>query len=150
MFRVDLPLSALATSRVSREEESSSRPLSGRWVLVVDDNRDAADTLALMLQQLGGTVKVAYDGPKALALCQTFTPDVALLDLGMPGMDGYEVAQHLRASPAGQTLQLIAISGWGQDEDRRRSAAAGFDQHLVKPVSLQDLLGYLDSPASIA
>jgi len=150
VFRVDLPLSARPASRVRREEGTSTRPLSGRWVLVVDDNRDAADTLALMLQQLGGTVRAAYDGSEALALCQTFKPDVVLLDLGMPGMDGYEVAQHLRASPAGQTLQLIAISGWGQDEDRRRSAAAGFDQHLVKPVSPQTLLGYLDSPASIA
>ena len=150
VFRVDLPLSARAVFRVCPERETSSRPLSGRWILVVDDNRDAAETLALMLQQLGGTVKVAYDGPEALALCLTFTPDAVLLDLGMPGMDGYEVARRLRASPAGQTLELIAISGWGQEEDRRRSAAAGFDQHLVKPVSLQGILSCLDSPVSIA
>jgi CheY-like chemotaxis protein len=103
-------------------------------VLVVDDNRDAADSLAILLEIGGHAVGVAHDGPAALELAQSFLPDVVLLDIGMPGMNGYEVAMRLRAIPAHHGALLVALTGWGQDEDKRRAMAAGFDHHLTKPV----------------
>ncbi len=115
-------------------------------VLVVDDNLDAADSLGLMLQLGGQQVRVAYDGPTALLVAQAFGPQVVFLDIGMPGMDGYEVAGRLRRLPKGEATLLVALTGWGQDTDRRRSAEAGFDHHLVKPVepaALQTLLASL-------
>ncbi len=111
----------------------------GRRVLVVDDNRDAADSLALLLRLLGDEVRTAHDGPGALAAATAFAPEVVLLDLGLPGLDGYEVARRLRQQPQFARALVVAISGWGQDEDRRQSCAAGFDAHLVKPVDLDVL-----------
>ena len=140
---VELPLVDSGVNPADEDTTPSPPPLMGRWILVVDDNRDAADMLGLMLQKAGGTVKVAYDGPSALALFDTFTPDVVLLDLGMPGMDGYEVARRLRAGAAGKRAQIIAVSGWGQREDRCRTAAAGFDNHLVKPIRFNVVLDVL-------
>jgi CheY-like chemotaxis protein len=113
---------------------SESQPLLRRRVLVVDDNPDAADSLALLLRFANQDVRTAYDGYQALVQAQRFTPDIVLLDIGMPSMDGYEVARRLRTEAGLQTAFLIALTGWGQEEDRRRSAEAGFDQHLVKPV----------------
>jgi CheY-like chemotaxis protein len=98
-----------------------------------------------MLKLLGHDVRVAYDGPTALALTRDFRPQVVLLDLGMPGMEGYEVARRLRQLPEPQSLLLVALTGWGQEEDRRRSREAGFDLHLIKPVepdALQQLLAH--------
>jgi CheY-like chemotaxis protein len=108
-------------------------------VLVVDDNVDAADSLALLLKLAGQEVYVAYDGPSALVVAETFQPSLVLLDIGMPGMDGYEVARLLRTMVGSQPMWLVALTGWGQEEDRRRSLAAGFDQHLVKPVETDAL-----------
>ncbi len=105
-----------------------------RKLLIVDDNRDAAESLAMLLEMAGHDVRVAHLGRTALACAQTFHPDVALLDIGMPDLSGYEVARGLREQPWAQRLQLIAITGWGQDEDRRRAAEAGFDTHLTKPI----------------
>ena len=106
---------------------------AARRVLVVDDNRDAADTLAALLRVSGHDVRVAYDGGAALAVGKAEPPDVVFLDIGMPGMDGYETARRLRAMPQTARAMLVALTGWGQEEDQRRSAAAGFDRHLVKP-----------------
>jgi CheY-like chemotaxis protein len=103
-------------------------------VLVVDDNRDAADSLAAMLTLLGSRVEVAYDGETALARVPELHPQVAFLDIGMPGMSGLELCRRLRALPGGERPVLVAVTGWGQDEDRRRSQEAGFDFHLTKPV----------------
>ena len=114
-------------------------------VLVVDDNEDAADTIADVLGELGYEVQVAHDGPKALASAERFDPDVVVLDLGLPVMDGFEVARRLRAATSGKRKpRLVALSGYGQDVDKANSRAAGFDVHLVKPVDvaeLQDALG---------
>ncbi len=110
----------------------SSLALAHR-VLVVDDNTDAADSLGLLLELLGQKVRVAHDGPTALLIAQAFRPEVVFLDIGMPGMDGYEVARRLRRQPECKSSLLVALTGWGQDADRRRSAEAGFDHHLVKP-----------------
>jgi len=105
-----------------------------RRVLVADDNHDAADSLAMLLALRGHETRTAYDGEDALAVAAEFHPDVAIVDLGMPKLDGYEVARRLRADGHGGELRLIALTGWGQDSDRRRARDAGFDAHLVKPV----------------
>jgi signal transduction histidine kinase len=104
--------------------------------LVVDDNRDAADTLAMMLELMGLQVRRLYEPHAVEAEFATFAPDVVFLDVGMPGRSGYDVASALRAMPAGNDVLLVAVTGWGQPEDRRRTQAAGFDQHLVKPPEL--------------
>jgi two-component system CheB/CheR fusion protein len=109
-------------------------------VLVVDDNRDAADTLALILELTGHAVRTAADGPAGLRAAAEFRPDVVLLDIGMPGMDGYEVARRLRADLAVDGALLVALTGYGTEADRRRSAAAGCDAHLVKPVDPDELM----------
>ena len=112
-------------------------------LLVVDDNRDAADSLAAMLRLAGYPVQVAYDGGGAMALAETARPDVLLLDLGMPQTSGYDVARWVRRQPWGTAVRLIALTGWGQDEDRRRTREAGFDLHLTKPVDPDRLLAVL-------
>jgi DNA-binding response OmpR family regulator len=106
-------------------------------VLVVDDNVDAADSLAALLEMIGHTPKVLYAGEPVPATCKEFAPDVVLLDIGLPGADGYAVARQLRAN--GERATLVALTGWGSDSDRRRAAEAGFDRHLTKPVDLGDL-----------
>jgi CheY-like chemotaxis protein len=108
-------------------------------VLVVDDNQDAADSLALLVQVAGHEVRTAHDGPTALEVAKTFRPEVVLLDIGLPRMDGYEVARQLRKQPGLEKVVLAAVTGYGQEEDRRRTHEAGIDEHLVKPVDPTDL-----------
>jgi CheY-like chemotaxis protein len=103
-------------------------------VLIADDNADAAESLQLWLELAGHEVHTALSGPEALQLAESVQPQVALLDIGMPGMSGLEVAVKIRAAPWGREIVLIALTGWGQEEDRRRSAEAGFDHHLTKPI----------------
>jgi CheY-like chemotaxis protein len=105
-------------------------------VLVVEDNVYAAKSFATLLRLDGHDVQVAHEGPEALRMAETFRPDVILLDIGLPGIDGYEVAQRLRANPEFKETQFIAMTGYGQPEDRRRSREAGIDHHLVKPVKI--------------
>jgi two-component system CheB/CheR fusion protein len=100
----------------------------------VDDNVDAAESLAMLLRMEGHDVRVTHDGPAALAAVEADPPDLVFLDIGMPVMNGYDVAQRLRQRPGLENLLLVAMTGWGQEEDRRRSQEAGFDHHLVKPV----------------
>jgi CheY-like chemotaxis protein len=113
-----------------------------RRVLIADDNRDAADSLSMLLELAGHEVRVAHLGQTAMYLAQTFRPHVALLDIGMPDLSGYEVARALRLEPWATNLQLIALTGWGKDDDRRRALEAGFDHHLTKPID-PDQLGNL-------
>jgi CheY-like chemotaxis protein len=112
---------------------------TGRRVLVVDDNEDAAESLAALLRLFGHEVGVALDGEQALELAPGLKPDVVLLDLGMPRMDGHEVARRMRAAPWGTTMKIVALSGFGDGTDRERSLEAGCNDHLVKPVSPADL-----------
>ena len=119
-----------------------------RTVLVVDDEPDSAVTLAMLLQLRGHRADVAHDGPEALSKAETLRPDVVLLDLGLPGMDGYEVCRRLREQPGGTSLFIVALTGWGQEEDRRRTREAGFDLHLVKPVDPEELLRVLSATSS--
>jgi CheY-like chemotaxis protein len=110
-------------------------------ILVVDDNRDAVESLGLLLQVRGHEVRAAHDGVAGLEAAASFRPDVALLDLGMPRLNGYDLARRLRGQAWGRGLVLIALTGWGQEDDRRRTREAGFDHHLVKPVDPDALLG---------
>jgi PAS domain S-box-containing protein len=120
-------------------------PLPPRRVLVVDDNRDAVESLKLLLTIVGQTVMTAGDGLDAIAEFERFAPDVIVLDIGLPGLNGYEVARRIRSSEAGRRVILVALTGWGQDEDRRRTLEAGFDHHLVKPVDFDALKALLAS-----
>ncbi|HUP96580.1 MAG TPA: PAS domain S-box protein [Usitatibacter sp.] len=115
-----------------------------RTILVVDDNRDAASSTAMLLKMVGHEVDVAHDGDAALRRVQQRAPEIVLLDIGLPGMNGYEVARHLRARPEGQGVRIFAMTGYGQDSDRERSHAAGFDGHLVKPVLPADLFALIE------
>lgn len=114
-----------------------------RHILVVDDGRDNVESLALLLRLKGHEVQTAYDGLEALEAAAHHRPEVVLLDLSMPKLDGYAVCQRIRAQPWGKAMTIIALSGWGQDEHRRQAEAAGFDRHLVKPVELATLLELL-------
>jgi signal transduction histidine kinase/CheY-like chemotaxis protein len=136
-FEVRLPLAAVDTQ--AQRSSNGHKAFDGRRLLVVDDNQDAAETLETLLQSLGATVATAGNGREALAQFTRFEPDAVLLDIGMPGMDGYEVARRIRALPAGAGTPLIAVTGWGQQEDVRRSFEAGFDHHLVKPLDVDRL-----------
>lgn len=112
-------------------------------MLVVDDNTDAADSLALLLSIVGQTVATSRDGLEALAQVETFRPEVVVLDIGLPGLNGYEVARRIRAMDRLPPPVLVALTGWGQNEDRRRTIEAGFDHHLVKPVDFDALKALL-------
>ena len=121
-------------------EQVSQTPLR---ILVVDDNVDAADSLAWLFRQLAHDVRTTHDGRSAIELATEFRPQVVVLDLGLPQLDGYEVSRRLRSLPDTRDAPIIAVSGYGQDEDRRRSSQAGFDHHFIKPVDFQSLLGVL-------
>ncbi len=120
-----------------------------RRVLIVDDNEAAADLLGQVVEKLGNDVRVAYDGEQAIEVADRFQPDIVLMDLGMPKLDGYGAARHIRGQPWGQQMILIALSGWGQDGHKQRAKEAGFDHHLVKPADpaqLQRLLASVKQP----
>jgi CheY-like chemotaxis protein len=108
-------------------------------VLIADDNVDAVESLQLWLQMAGHDVHVAHDGARAVAVAESVRPEIVVLDLGMPGMSGLDVARELRRSAWGRDMVLIALTGWGQAEDRERTSAAGFDHHLTKPVPPDDI-----------
>jgi CheY-like chemotaxis protein len=114
---------------------------------VVEDNAEAADAFVMLLEQLGHVVEVAYDGPGALEAIERHAPDVAIVDIGLPGMDGYEVARRIVAQQTARRPVLVALTGYGRQEDRLRALDAGFDHHLVKPVELEVLQDLLESIA---
>jgi PAS domain S-box-containing protein len=139
-FTVTLPI--LAAHPVSRTQAPETTPKSepaGLRVLVVDDNRDGAESLSLMLEMVGHEVQTAYDGVEAVQRAESFRPDVVLMDVGMPRMNGHEATRRIRSQPWGQDMTIIALTGWGQSSDRALSRGVGCDGHLVKPVSLPDL-----------
>lgn len=109
-------------------------------ILVVDDNKDSAETLSMLLELMGNEIRVAYDGEQALAMAKEVKPDVVLLDIGLPKLNGYDVARLIRQEPWGSNPILVAITGWGQSDDKHLSREAGFDHHLVKPVDHDQLL----------
>ncbi|MFZ0255264.1 MAG: chemotaxis protein CheB [Gammaproteobacteria bacterium] len=150
-FTVHLPLTSREAATEPQTVEQDSTPLNApSRVLVVDDNRDAADSLALILKYAGHQVRQAYDAHSALEIAQTFQPQAVLLDIGLPDMDGYALARELRRQKGGARAVLIAVSGYAQDEDRARSASAGVDHHLAKPVNIDVLQAVLARPSDQA
>jgi PAS domain S-box-containing protein len=144
-FTVRVPLSANRESLDDKRSppEPVSQTVAPRRVLVVDDNVDAAAALGVLLQSLGHETCVVHDGLEALKMAVEFRPDIVLLDIGMPGLDGYEVARRLRLLNKDRTFRIIALTGWGQESDRQKSQEAGFDVHLVKPVDRNELVQVL-------
>ena len=145
---VRLPVVPTATAKGISEPARERAELPARRVLVVDDNRDSATSLATLLQLGGHEVVTAHDGEEAVTAAAAFRPDMILLDIGMPRMNGYDAARRIREQPWGGGVALVAMTGLGQEEDRRRSSEAGFDEHLVKPVDLEALQYLLASLAS--
>jgi len=144
-FSVTVPTVAAPSFRTERPAGPEHRDRGALQILVADDNVDLATSLADMLSVLGHSVRVVHDGRAAFAAATEAPPDVALFDIGMPLMNGYELAQRLRKEPSTRTLPMVAITGWGQDSDRERARAAGFDRHLVKPVDPDELAEVLRS-----
>jgi signal transduction histidine kinase/CheY-like chemotaxis protein len=142
-FTVRLPSVGEGARAARREPTLTGQELQGQRLLVVDDNKDAAQTLAALLRMRGAEVTVEYDGDSALARLDSWPASAVLLDIGMPGMSGHEVARRIRTQRRFAGVRLVALTGWGQDEDRRRSSDAGFDHHLTKPVELDALLSVL-------
>jgi PAS domain S-box-containing protein len=139
-FIVRLPLAARSAHAGSdKETMSNAEGTISKRVLIADDNADAAESLQMLLQMAGHDVHVALDGVRALAVVESLRPHVAFLDLAMPGLNGFDVARRVREFPWGRDVVLVALTGWGQEEDRRRTADAGFDHHLTKPVAPDDI-----------
>lgn len=144
-FLVRLPLASESAEEVTAQALCSDNALEGMRVLVADDNQDAANSVGALMRALGASVRVVYSGAALLQALHQEVPDAALVDLGMPVMDGYEVARRIRQQLRGSGIVLIALTGWGQMQDIRRSKSAGFDHHLVKPVDIQELQALLVS-----
>jgi CheY-like chemotaxis protein len=144
-FVVRLPVLSkpkdLATSAAIVAPQSAP----GRKILIVDDNRDSADSLAMLLEITGNQTFLAHDGDEAIAAVEKHRPEVVLLDIGLPKLSGHEVCRRVRAQPWGKDIVVLALTGWGQEEDRRKSQEAGFNGHLVKPVNYDELLELLSS-----
>ena len=138
-FRCTVSLSGGSTIATPTQSSAGSSAPGLRQILIVDDNVSSAETLALLISLSGHQTRVAHSGAATLEAVEAFRPDVVLLDIGLPGMDGFEVARRLREGDRNRHLLLVAVTGYGQDDDRHRSAAAGFDHHLVKPVDLAEL-----------
>ncbi len=118
---------------------NGSAPAASKRILVADDNRDGAETMSMLLQLSGHEVYLAHSGAEALDVARRERPDIAVLDIGMPDLNGYEVAERIRHEAWGESIKLIAVTGWGQAEDKRRALAAGFNHHLTKPVDPSQL-----------
>ncbi|MFO0960404.1 MAG: PAS domain S-box protein [Isosphaeraceae bacterium] len=148
-FVVRLPASDPAGSDAAGEVEDPADWRSSLKILIVDDNRDGANSLAMMLRILGNETRSAYDGEEAVSAAGEFRPDVVLLDIGLPGINGYEACRRMRAQPWGRGMVIIAQTGWGQEEDRRKTQDNGFDYHLIKPVDTSALMKLLAEPSRI-
>jgi signal transduction histidine kinase len=144
-FIIRLPVPEPRAERPVQTEKHQVIQLDSRRILIVDDNVDAAEMLAVMLHGWGHDTRVVYDGPSALTAAEEFQPEIVLLDLGLPTLDGYETGRRLRETACGRAALVVAVTGWGQEQDVARSRAAGFDRHLVKPVSPQVLRTLVES-----
>lgn len=129
--------------RQASDDGDKAQPTSDLRILVVDDNRDAAESLAMLLKMMGHNVHTAYDGDEAVTAAREFQPHVVLCDIGLPKLNGYEACRQIKAQAWDKKMILIAVTGWGQDNDRRKTQEAGFDYHMVKPVDPQTLMKLL-------
>jgi CheY-like chemotaxis protein len=143
-FVVRLPVIEGGMKRKIQPATERAAP-SGRRILVVDDNFDSAESMAALLEMVGNDCRMAHSGHEAIEAAETFSPDVMLLDIGLPGIDGYEVCRTIREKPWGKNIWIIAMTGWGQAEDRKRSSEAGFNAHLVKPIDIAKLYDQIES-----
>jgi CheY-like chemotaxis protein len=144
-FIVRLPVLSQEEVAAQHGPDVASESQQQRRVLIVDDNHDSADSLAMLMQITGNKTYMAHDGLKAVEAIEKYRPEVVLLDIGLPGLDGHEVCRRVREQPWGKDIVVIALTGWGQEDDRRKSEEAGFDGHLVKPVDYDQLLELLAS-----
>ena len=144
-FIVRLPVLSREEVAAQHGTDVASESQPQRRVLIVDDNRDSADSLAMLMQITGNKTYMAHDGVEAVEAVEKYRPEVVLLDIGLPGLDGHEVCRRVREQPWGKDIVVIALTGWGQEDDRRKSEEAGFDGHLVKPVDYDELLELLAS-----
>jgi CheY-like chemotaxis protein len=143
-FVVRLPVVVDACELQNQDDNGAPTPSkSALRILIVDDNRDSADSLVMLLRIMGNDTRTAYDGQQGVDAAEEFRPDVMLLDIGLPKLNGYEACRRIRETAWGKSVVLIAVTGWGQEEDRRRSHEAGFDHHMVKPVDPQTLMKLL-------
>jgi CheY-like chemotaxis protein len=135
---VHLPITTKPAPKRDNEMtgDTQAAPTKKRRILVVDDNKDSASSLSLMLKIMGNETKSVFDGLAAVEAAGEFLPEIILLDIGLPKLNGYDACRAIREQPWSEGMYIIALTGWGQDEDRRRSAEAGFDHHLVKPVEM--------------
>jgi PAS domain S-box-containing protein len=138
-FVVRMPIAPEVEMSLTQAAPAARNAFAARRILIVDDNRDAADSLGMLLKMLGNQVRTARDGLEAVGAAEEFHPDVVLLDIGLPKLNGYEAARRIRAQRGGDGMLLVAMTGWGQPEDRRRSREAGFDHHMTKPVEFNDV-----------
>jgi len=136
---VRLPVAVSLVGNMQADEINLVRPSGRLRILVADDNRDSAESLAMLLTLEGNETRTAHDGLEALQVAEAFRPDVMLLDLGMPKLNGFEVCRSIRQQAWGKNIVVVALTGWGQEEDKRRSLAAGVDAHLIKPVDIAAL-----------
>jgi CheY-like chemotaxis protein len=148
-FIVRLPLSVDSTAPVLAAPRAAVPAPVTRRVLIVDDSEDGADSLGMLLEIVGHQIWKAYDGAAALALAERVRPDVVVLDIGLPVMNGFEACRQIRQAPWGKDIVMVALTGWGQDEVRREALDAGFDAHMVKPVDHDVLLDFLASLPSV-
>ena len=146
-FVIQLPLAT--TQLVAGTERPADERLLERRVLVIDDNEDAANATAMLIEDMGGDARVAYDGENALTMIQEYQPEVVILDIGMRGLDGYETCQRIRRV-LGNRVLLVALTGFGQEQDKEKATRAGFDVHLTKPADEAALAGIFAYPASSA
>jgi CheY-like chemotaxis protein len=137
-----LIVEAPAQNRASSDAKPDIKP---RRILVADDNRDSAESMSMLLKLSGHDVHLAHTGAEALEVAKHVRPEIAILDIGMPDLTGYELAERIRHEAWGEYITLIAVTGWGQDSDKRRALAAGFDHHLTKPVDPDRLEGLFDT-----
>jgi CheY-like chemotaxis protein len=138
-FVVRLPVLADVAAREQTNPTQDRLAVSPKRILVTDDNQDAANTMATLLRLNGHEVETTYDGAQAFQKAAAYRPEIMLLDIGLPGMNGYDVCRSIREQPWGKAIRIVALTGWGQDQDRDKAHAAGFDDHLTKPVDLQML-----------
>jgi PAS domain S-box-containing protein len=148
-FIVRMPVGTQSERPDSEAAADAPVPGAGLKILVVDDSRDAADTCAILLELSGHHVQTAYTGQRALELAESFCPHVLLLDIGLPDLDGYQLARKIRATSWGRRAVLIAVTGWGQEADRRRAFEAGFDHHLTKPIAAETVESLMQSVSAL-
>jgi CheY-like chemotaxis protein/anti-sigma regulatory factor (Ser/Thr protein kinase) len=151
-FRLQIPALPAPPASIRGDaingHQAQTQTAAQRRILVVDDNLDALESLSRLVARMGNEVCQAHDGLEAIEAARTFRPEIVLMDLGMPNLNGYEAARRMRNEPWGRDINLVATTGWGQEEDRRRTAEAGFDSHLVKPIEMTALRAVLESPVN--